>query len=69
MSYLEWQRELIGKDDHSENGWMASIDGVRKILYTSFVELHVLEKSDMLLLRRRQEPTGQTTYYILMNFC
>ena len=36
------------KDDLTKNGWMTSGNGVRKLLYTNFIELLVLETSGIL---------------------
>ena len=40
--------ERIRKDDLTENDWMTSGNGIRKLLYTNYIELLVLETSGIL---------------------
>ena len=50
--------ERMRKDDHVDNGWVTPSNGVRKPLHTNFIELHLLETSRILFLRRHKAPTG-----------
>ena len=58
--------EQIRKEDHTENGWTTLSNGVRKPLYTGFMELHKLETSGLLLSRRLQVSTGVDPMVMMM---
>ena len=46
------------KGSYTERGSATLSNGIRKPLYTGFIELHKLETSGLLLSTRRQAPTG-----------
>ena len=58
--------EQRGNNDHTENGWMTSGNGVRKPLYTNSIELHMLDTSGILLMRQYQAPMGVEPMVIMM---